>query len=68
MNYIPRYKYHRALVQWFMEGLPPDQVFRSFYFGDCSIIIGGEFNEEIKTHLFGSALLENIPAMDSSKG
>lgn len=51
-----------------MEGLPPDQVFHSFYFGDCSIIIGGEFNEEIKTHLFGGAEFENIPAMDSSKG
>lgn len=68
VNYLPRYRYHRSLVDWFMEGLPPDPVFHNYNCEDCSIIIGGEFTEESKIKVFGDALLDTVPVTDSLKG
>lgn len=68
VNYLPRYKYHRSLLQLFIEGLPPNQVFHKPYFGDCFIIIAGELNEESKRQVFGDALLETVPVKDLTKG
>lgn len=61
-NYLPRYKYHRSLLQLFIEGLPQNQVFQ-----DCFIIIGGDFNEESKLQVFGDAKLEKVPVKNLPK-
>lgn len=68
VNYLPRYKYHRSLLQLFIEGLPPNPVFHNYNCEDCSIIIGGEFTEESKIKVFGDALLDTVPVTDSLKG
>lgn len=52
----------------FNEGLPPNPVFPKSVFGECSIIIGGEFNEESKMQVFGDALLETVRVTHSPKG
>lgn len=52
----------------FNEGLPPNPVFPNSVFGECSIIIGGEFNEESKMQVFGDALLETVRVTHSPKG
>lgn len=68
VNYLPRYKYHRSLLHRFNEGLPPNPVFQNSVYGDCSIIIGGEFNEESKMKVFGDALFETFRVTHSPKG
>lgn len=37
-----RYKYHRSLLDWFVEGLPQDPIFNECCYNDCCIIIGGD--------------------------
>lgn len=56
------------LLHMFNEGLPPNPVFQNSVFGECSIIIGGEFNEESKMQVFGDALLETVRVTHSPKG
>lgn len=68
VNYLPRYKYHKSLLQLFKEGLPPNPVFHDSYFGNCFIIIGGEFDEESKLQVFGDTLLETVTVNDSPEG
>lgn len=68
VSYLPRYQYHRSLLQLFIEGLPPNPVFHDSYFEDCFIIIAGEFNEESKLQLFGDAMLETVSVKNLPKG
>lgn len=65
VNYLPRYKYHKSLLRLFKEGLPPNPVFHDSYFGNCSIIIGGEFDEESKLQVFKDTRLEIVTVNDS---
>lgn len=55
-NFLPRYKYHRSLLDWFVEGLPQALTPQlKSKFQDCSIIIGGRLNDNDKENLFGDA-------------
>lgn len=68
VNQLPRYKYHRSLLQLLIKGLPPNPVFHDSYFGDCTIIIGGDFNEESKPQVLGDAMIKTVPVKNLPKG
>lgn len=43
--------------------------FQEYHFDDCSIIIGGNVNEENKLQLFGqTTLIETVAVTDLQKG
>ncbi|XP_062588789.1 uncharacterized protein LOC134250434 isoform X2 [Saccostrea cucullata] len=46
LDILPRYKYHRFLLDWFSTGLKAIQNFPILKFKECPIIVGGEINEE----------------------
>lgn len=66
INYLPRYKYHRFLLDWFMKGLPNDPAFQKCKFGDCSVIVGGNLDDGKKKELFGGA--DNFAFQNLLKG
>lgn len=61
---FPRYKYHRSLLDWFVEGLPQDPIFNECCYSDCSIIIGGDICEQKMLTYFGENL--SFEALDST--
>lgn len=66
---LPRYTYHRSLVDWYMEGLPKDIAFTGCHLESCSIIIGGIITGEDKKMLFGeTALSERLDVKGLQKG
>lgn len=66
---LPRFTYHRSLVDWYMEGLPKDIKFTGYHLESCSIIIGGIITDEDKTMLFGeTALSGRLDIKDLQKG
>lgn len=66
---LPRYTYHRSLVDWYMEGLPKDIIFTRYHIDSCSIIIGGIIADEEKKMMFGeTAFSEKLDAKDLQKG
>lgn len=68
-SYLPRYKYHRFLLYWFLEGIPKLPTFQQCHFDESCIIIGGNFNEENKIELFGeTTLTEKVTFADLQKG
>lgn len=68
-NCLPRYEYHRSLLDWFNEGLPKDPIFDGCQYKDCSIIVGGKVNDEIKHQLFGNmANVEKVTLSDLNLG
>lgn len=68
-NYLPRYKYHRSLLDWFLEGISKLPTFQQCHFDDSCIIIGGKLNEENKIELFGeTTLTEKVAFADLKKG
>lgn len=68
-SFLPRYTYHRSLVDWYMEGLPKDITFTGYHLESCSIIIGGIITDEDKKMLFGeTALSERLDVKGLQKG
>lgn len=66
---LPRYKYHRSLLDWFMEGTVQNSLLHECPFKDCDIIIGGNVSDKIKLQLFGSkAPITNVTFSDLRKG
>lgn len=66
---LPRFAYHRSLVDWYMEGLPEDILFTGYYLESCFIIIGGIITDEDNRMLFGeTALSERLDIKDLQKG
>lgn len=69
INFLPRYKYHRSLLDWFIGGLPEDPAFIECCFMDCSIIVGGNLSDEKQKQLFNEALLlENMTPLNLQTG
>lgn len=69
INFLPRYKYHRSLLDWFIGGLPEDPAFIECCFMDCSIIVGGNFSDEKQKQLFNEApLLEKMTPLNLQTG
>lgn len=66
IDYLPRYKYHRSLLEWFMKGLPYDPAFPKCNFEDCSVIVGGNLDDEKKKELFCGA--DNLAFQNLQKG
>lgn len=56
-NCLPRYTYHRSLVDWYMEGLPKDIIFTGCHIKNCSVVIGGIITDEEGRMLFGETAL-----------
>lgn len=54
---LPRYTYHRSLVDWYKEGLPKDIIFTGCHLESCSVIIGGIITDEEGRMLFGETAL-----------
>lgn len=68
-NYLPRYKYHRSLLDWFLEGIQTLPTFPQCHFDDSCIIIGGNLNEKNKIEFFGeTTLTETVAIADLQKG
>lgn len=66
---LPRFTYHRSLVDWYMEGLPKDIIFTGCHIESCFIIIGGIITDEDNRMLFGeTALSERLDIDDLLKG
>lgn len=66
---IPRYNYHRSLLEWIWKRIPKDPIFQGFPYEECSIIVGENMTEENKTRLFGeSALIEKVAVTEIQKG
>lgn len=66
---LPRFAYHRSLVDWYMEGLPKNISFTGYYLESCVIIIGGIITDEDNRLLFGeTALSERLDIKDLQKG
>lgn len=59
VNYLPRYKYHIYLLQFFLEGLPLILE---------TVLSSSEENLMRKVHVFGDALPETVPVKNSPKG
>lgn len=66
IDYLPRYKYHRSLLYWFMKGLPHDPVFPKCDFEDCSVVVGGNLDGGKKEELFCGA--DNLAFQNLQKG
>nr|XP_034330193.1 uncharacterized protein LOC117690335 isoform X3 [Crassostrea gigas] len=65
---LPRFTYHRSLVDWYMEGLPKDIIFTGCHIESCFIIIGGIITDEDNRMLFGeTALSERLDIDDLLK-
>lgn len=54
-NALPRYQYHRSLLDWCIDGLPRDQIFQGCLFRDTSVILGGNINDKDTLKLFGDS-------------
>lgn len=69
-NFLPRYKYHRFLLDWFVEGLPqPLASELKSNFQDCSIIIGGRLSDNDKEKMFGDATtIKKVPLFNRRTG
>lgn len=68
-NCLPRYTYHRSLVDWYMEGLPKNIIFTGCHIENCSVIIGGIITDDEKRMLFGeTALSEKLDLKGLQKG
>lgn len=68
-SFLPRYTYHRSLVDWYMEGLPKDIIFTGCHIESCSVIIGGITTDEERKILFGeTALSEKMNVKGLQKG
>lgn len=68
-DYLPRYKYHRYLLDWFLEGIQTLPTFPECHFDDSCIIIGGNLNEKNKIEFFGeTTLTETVAIADLQKG
>lgn len=66
---IPRYNYHRSLLEWIWKRIPKDPIFQEFPYEECSIIVGENMTEENKTRLVGeSALIEKVAITEIQKG
>lgn len=66
---LPRYTYHRSLVDWYIEGLPKDIIFTGCHLESCSVIIGGIITDEEGRMLFGeTALSEKLDKQSLQKG
>lgn len=66
---LPRFTYHRSLVDWYVEGLPKDILFTGYRLESCFIIIGGIITDEDNRMLFGeTALSERLDIKDLQKG
>lgn len=67
-DYLPRYKYHRYLLDWFLEGIQTLPTFPECHFDDSCIIIGGNLNEKNKIEFFGeTTLTETVAIADLQK-
>lgn len=67
-NFLPRYTYHRSLLDWFMEDIPQDPMFQACHFTDCTILIGGNITDQTISKIFGeTTLLENFTVKDLRK-
>lgn len=68
-NCLPRYTYHRSLVDWYMEGLPKNIIFTGCHIENCLVIIGGIITDDVKRMLFGeTALSERLDLKGLQKG
>lgn len=66
---LPRFTYHRSLVDWYVEGLPKNILFTGYRLESCFIIIGGIITDEDNRMLFGeTALSERLDIKDLQKG
>lgn len=66
---LPRYTYHRSLVDWYMGGIPKDITFTGCQLESCLIIIGGNITTKEKKMMFGeTALSERLDLKDLGKG
>lgn len=52
-----------------MEGMSHIPSFQEYHFDDCSIIVGGNMNEENKIQLFGqTTIIDKVAVTDLQKG
>lgn len=68
-KFLPRYTYHRSLLDWFMEDIPQDPMFQACHFTDCTILIGGNVTDETISKICGETTLrEKLGVRDLRKG
>lgn len=67
-KFLPRYTYHRSLLDWFMEDIPQDPMFQACHFADCTILIGGNITDETISKICGETILpEKLTVKDLRK-
>ncbi|XP_061185202.1 uncharacterized protein LOC133193257 [Saccostrea echinata] len=67
-DFLPRYKYHRSLLDWFSTGLQAVQNFPVLKFRECPIIVGGEIHAENLSFLIDKNIQSSeIPLTDVEK-
>lgn len=67
-KFLPRYTYHRSLLDWFMEDIPQDPMFQACPFTDCTILIGGNIKDETISKICGeNTLREKLTVTDLRK-
>lgn len=67
-KFLPRYIYHRSLLDWFMEDIPQDPMFQACHFTDCTILIAGNIKDETISKICGETTLrEKLTVKDLRK-
>ncbi|XP_048745220.2 uncharacterized protein LOC125658127 isoform X4 [Ostrea edulis] len=65
---LPRYQYHRFLLDWVVKGLQAIPEFPIKAFKDCTVVVGGDITDKNISFLFGENTESDKVLTDLNKG